>query len=277
MLYFIQFGLIVLNHWIEINMRKIAEFFKSLNPKYWVYDFVKFTWIPVLYLLHPPKILYCNAEKKKPNIKGRALLVSNHTWWMDPITLILAFWRRRLYTLAAVEVLGPGRFARWIRNRLLFVDVDRSKLDIRSFSRCVDLLQKERCLLIFPEGRFVFEDEIQPFKGGTVLMAVQTSSPIYPIYIHGYYKAFHPIYMAIGEPIDAKELIDGIPDSEKIQKLNDYLRECVQELRIKLEETLPEKEIDTLNEFKKAKREALAKKAEERAKAWREAQEKGKV
>ena len=255
-------------------MKALLRFFRSIHPKYWVYDFVKFTWIPVLAVMHPPKIYYFNKENKKPAIKGRAIIISNHTWWMDPITLILTFWKRRLYTLAAVEVLGPGRLARWIRNRLLFVDVDRTKLDIRSFSNCVKLLQEERCLLIFPEGRFVFEDDIQPFKGGTALMAIQTGTPIYPVYIHGYYKAFHPIYMAVGDPIDVQGLIDGTPDSEKIQQLNANLHDRVQELRTKLEATLPQSEIDILKQFKKAKREALALKAEERAKAWREAQEK---
>ena len=104
-------------------MQALLRFFRSIHPKYWVYDFVKFTWIPVLAVMHPPKIYYFNKENKKPSIKGRAIIISNHTWWMDPITLILTFWKRRLYTLAAVEVLGPGRLARWIRNRLLFVDV----------------------------------------------------------------------------------------------------------------------------------------------------------
>lgn len=255
-------------------MNAVTRFLKTLHPKYWVYDFVKFTWIPVLSVMHPPKILFCNKEKKMPDIKGRAIIVCNHTWWMDPITLILTFWRRRLYTLAAVEVLGPGKFARWIRNRLLFVDVDRTKLDIRSFSNCVNLLQQDRCLLVFPEGRFVFEDDIQPFKGGTALMSVQTGAPIYPVYIHGYYKAFHPIYMAVGEPIYAEKEINGAADSAQIQKLNDLMQEHVQKLREELESTLPTKEIEVLKQFKKSKREALAAKAEERARAWREAQDK---
>lgn len=258
-------------------MQKFVAFFKAIHPKYWIYDFVKFTWIPALYLLQRPKILYCNESGSRPKIKGRAIVVSNHTWWMDPITLILTFWRRRLYSLAAVEVLGPGKFARFVRRSMLFVDVDRSKLDIRSFNNCVSLLRQDRCLLVFPEGRFVFEDEVQPFKGGTALMALQTGAPIYPVYIHGLYRLFHPIYMAIGDPIDVRALIDGAPDSEKIQKLNDVMRERVNDLRLKLEASIPADEVAALRAFKAKKRAALAEKAEARAKAWREAQEKGKV
>lgn len=255
-------------------MEKKFSFFQTIHPKYWLYDFVKFTWIPALHVLQPPKILYCNSEKRMPRIAGRAILVANHTWWMDPVTLILTFWRRRLYALAAVEVLGPGKLARWIRKRMLFVDVDRSKLDIRSFNRCLELLREEKCLLVFPEGRFVFEDEIQPFKGGTALMALQTGAPIYPVYIHGYYRFFHPIYMAVGDPIDVRAMIDGAPDSDKIQKLNDLMRDRVEELRLKLEASIPEKEVLLLRAYKASNRAALAAKAEARARAWRESQEK---
>ncbi|MBR0082304.1 MAG: 1-acyl-sn-glycerol-3-phosphate acyltransferase [Clostridia bacterium] len=258
-------------------MQKLSSFFKAIHPKYWIYDFVRFTWTPALYLLQRPKILFCNKEGKMPRIKGRAIIVSNHTWWMDPITVILTFWRRRLYSLAAVEVLGPSRFARFVRNSILFVDVDRTKLDIRSFNRCVQLLRDDRCLLIFPEGRFVFDDEVQPFKGGTALMAMQTGAPIYPVYIHGLYRLFHPIYMAVGDPIDVASLIDGAPDSAKVQAINDLMRERVNDLRLKLEASIPEKELSDLRKFKAEKRAALAAKAEERARAWREAQEKGKV
>ena len=258
-------------------MQKLSAFFQTIHPKYWIYDFVRFTWAPALYLFQRPKILFCNAEGKMPKIHGRAIIVSNHTWWMDPIALILTFWRRRLFSLAAVEVLGPGKFARFVRRSMLFVDVNRSKLDIRSFNNCVSLLRDERCLLIFPEGRFVFEDEVQPFKGGTALMAMQTGAPIYPVYIHGLYRLFHPIYMAIGDPIDVRTLIDGAPDSEKVQAVNELMRQRVNELRLKLEASIPERELSDLRAFKSAKRAALAAKAEERARVWREAQEKGKV
>ncbi len=262
---------------VPMAMNKLAAFFRALHPRFWVYDFVKFTWIPALYLLQRPKILCCNAEGKMPRIKGRAILVANHTWWMDPITMILTFWRRRLYTLAAVETLGPGKFARLIHKVLLFVDVDRKKLDIKSFNQCLDLLNDEKCLLVFPEGRFVFEDELQPFKGGTALMALKTGAPIYPVYIHGLYGMFRPIYMAVGDPIDVSKEIEGAADAQKIQQLNELMRERVNELRQKLEAWMPADEADKLKAFKAAKRAALAKGHEERERAWREAQEKGRV
>ena len=105
-------------------------------------------------------------------------------------------------------------------------------------------------------------------------MALQTGAPIYPVYIHGYYRFFHPIYMAVGDPIDVRAMIDGAPDSEKIQKLNDLMRDRVEELRLKLEASIPEKEVLLLRAYKASNRAALAAKAEARARAWRESQEK---
>lgn len=255
-------------------MKRITSFFRAIHPRFWVYDFVKFTWIPFLHVTQPPRIYCYNREKKMPRIQGRAIIISNHTWWMDPIVLILTFWRRRLYSLAAVEVLGPSKLAAWIRKSMLFVDVDRSKLDIRSFNNCVDLLRDDKCLLIFPEGRFVFEDEIQPFKGGTALMALQTDAPIYPVYLFGRYRMFKPIYIAIGDPIYVKSVISGAPDADSVKQLNDLMRNRVQDLRTRLEAEISDAEIAERNAFKAAKRAALAAKAEERARVWREAQEK---
>lgn len=225
-------------------------------------------------LTQPPRIRFYNKEKKMPSVQGRAIIISNHTWWMDPIVLILTFWRRRLYSLAAVEVLGPSKLATCIRRSMLFVDVDRSKLDIRSFNNCIDLLRNEKCLLIFPEGRFVFEDEIQEFKGGTALMALQTDAPIYPVYLFGRYKLFKPIDIAIGDPIDVKSLIGETLDAESIKRINKLMRESVSELKMKLENELSPEEILERDSFKTAKRKTLAEKAEDRARAWRKAQEK---
>ncbi len=225
-------------------------------------------------LTQPLKIRFYNRDGKMPSIKGRAIIISNHTWWMDPIVLILTIWQRRLYSLAAVEVLGPSKFATLIRRSMLFVDVDRSKLDIRSFNNCVDLLRNDKCLLVFPEGRFVFEDEIQAFKGGTALMALQTGAPVYPVYLFGRYKLFKPIYIAIGDPIDVQTTIGGNPDAESIKRINELMRERVSDLRLKLENELSAEEIAERDMFKTAKRKALAAKAEDRARAWRDAQKK---
>lgn len=255
-------------------MKVISSFLRIIHPKYWIYDFVKFTWIPVLYLLHAPKVRFYNAENKMPQIKGRAIVISNHTWWMDPIALIQIIWKRRLHSLAAVEVLGPSRLATWIRRLMLFVDIDRSKLDIQGFNNCLKLLCDEKCLLVFPEGRFVFEEEIQPFKGGTALMALQTNAPIYPVYIFGLYKPFRRIHLAIGDPVNVSDLVKEPPNSETIEKLNELLRARVNDLKNRLEAEIPDREIEERRAFKASRRQALAAKAQARAEAWAQAKRK---
>lgn len=260
-----------------MEQKRKGKFFQTVHIKYLLYDFVKLTWILLLWIFQTPKIRYCNKEGRMPRIKGRALIVCNHTWWMDPITIIMTFWRRRIHTLAARELGGPHKLIQWVKRRLLFIDVDRKKLDIRSYNRCIEALREEKVLLVFPEGRFVFEDEIQPFKGGTALMALQTKTPIYPVYLSGYYRLFHPIHMAVGEPIRIEEEWQGAMDSEAVNHLNALMRDRVQELREVVEAGMKQKEIDTRNAFKRAKREALLKTAAEKERAWREAQEQGRI
>lgn len=257
--------------------QKRKNFFETIHPRYWIYDFVKFSWIPLLHIFQTPKIRYYNKEGKMPKLEGRALIVCNHTWWMDPLTIIMTFWRRRIHTLAAKELGGPHKVIQWIKRRLLFVDVDRKKLDVRSYNACIQQLRNDNVLLVFPEGRFVFEEDIQPFKGGTALMALQTDTPIYPVYIMGYYRLFHPIHMAIGDPILVREEWKGDMSSEAINRLNEIMQERVQQLRDRISTEVPKEDWEVLMKFKQAKREALRKTAAEKERAWREAEEKGKI
>ena len=73
-------------------MRKVKQNKAPLfSPKNIVIDFIRVTGaIPTLLLLRPKKTFA--SEKAKEKIRGGALIIANHTEFIDPVYLMTVFW-----------------------------------------------------------------------------------------------------------------------------------------------------------------------------------------
>jgi 1-acyl-sn-glycerol-3-phosphate acyltransferase len=109
-------------------------------------------------------------------------------------------------------------------SRLGNVSIDRQNLPdaIKSLSHAVDLVQKGRSLVIFPEGTRATSRELLPFKKGVFIMALKAGQPIVPVSISGTRAiqprgSLHvrpgPIKVVISPPIGPKEF-QGRPKEE---------------------------------------------------------------
>ncbi len=97
---------------------------------------------------------------------------------------------------------------------------DRAQ-SISSLQRAQSKLQGGWSVLIYPEGTRSPDGNIQEFKKGAFMMAVQTGIPILPVTCNGAFKvlprdtiALRPghITVTIGEPIDTTGLtVEGVP------------------------------------------------------------------
>lgn len=121
--------------------------------------------------------------------RGRVLLVANHAGQLPFDALMLG-------TATLLEG-RPPRIARgmgeyWIP-RLPFVNVvaARSGQMVGTPGNCVQLLEAEECVMVFPEGvrgiskRFRDRYRLQRFGTGFVRIALQTRAPIVPVGIVG--------------------------------------------------------------------------------------------
>lgn len=72
-------------------------------------------------------------------------------------------------------------------------------------------------MLIYPEGTRSADGNLQPFKKGAFMMAVQTGIPILPITCNGAFKVlpkktivFHPgrVTLTVGDPIPTEGLTE---------------------------------------------------------------------
>ena len=191
---------------------------------------VKVTGFPVYWLLFRPKVYYANKKKQSRKIKGKAIVVSNHTSVWDFAVMLFLFPFRLLRCVVA-EIIYT-RFAMcWFLSWMGAIKVDRHTQDYAFISKSVEVLNKGGVVEIYPEGRLPDqENDIPPlpFKPSAVYIALESGAPIIPVYTNGKYFKKERARMIIGEPIFVADLYDdNLSEKENIEKINDYLRNTI--------------------------------------------------
>lgn len=177
----------------------------------------------VLPLYYRTKRIDLKGERFKTHLKGGAVIVTYHTDFSDPFTLGNCFWYRRLFFLAAKEVMKNSVIEVLLRG-MGCIKIDRDASDIEAIKKCVSVLKCGKLLGVFPEGGIHREGDTDKIKSGAVLIAMQAGVPIIPVYIAKRKNIFKRQLAVIGEPFDCRDYctkrfpsvadIDGI--SEKL-------------------------------------------------------------
>ena len=114
---------------------------------------------------------------------GGIVVAANHISFWDP-PLIGTALPREVYFLAKEELFHtPG--LGWAIRGLNAIPIRRGVADLSGLSRALDVLQRGRALLMFPEGSRMRDGELHPARPGVGMMAVQADVPVLPCYISG--------------------------------------------------------------------------------------------
>ncbi len=173
--------------------------------------------------------------KEKIPKKGRLIIAPNHTSWWDPPLIGLASIREIFY-LAKEELFTANRFFGWLIRTYNAIPLKREMGGISAVKKAKELLQKNLCLCIFPEGTRSKTGELLPFKKGIALLAIKTRSPVIPAYIMGARDGFlnwlirkKKIAVAFGNPVyppkSGRKATDEFTKilREKVMELKDFL------------------------------------------------------
>lgn len=200
--------------------------------------FVKITgWIPQL-LIFRTKVHYEDKSVQSRRIKGRAIVVSNHNYLMDFGVLMFVFWRRTLRCAVAEIMYQKNVFMTFLLNALGCVKVERECHDFSFLTRLERVLNRGGVVEIYPESRLPLPGEELPleFKPSYVYLALETDSPIIPIYNNAKPFGRERERIMIGKPISARELYDErLSEKENINNINTYVRSKIIELGKELE------------------------------------------
>ena len=134
------------------------------------------------------KIFYEDKKVQSRKIKGKAIIVSNHTSVYDYAVYLFVFFFTTLRCQMA-EILYKKKPLAIFLKMMGGIYVNRDIHDLSCLDKSNDILSKGGKVLIFPEGRIPKKDEVPPleYKPGAAILALMSEAPIIPIYTNGAY------------------------------------------------------------------------------------------
>ena len=116
---------------------------------------------------------------------GPFLLAPNHVSHLDTPSVLTAVGpRRRVWAAGAEDYFFNTALKRFLFGKVLdTIAFDRQADGLRGLRRCADALSRGDGLLMFPEGTRSVTGQLQPFKIGVALLAVERGAPIVPVYV----------------------------------------------------------------------------------------------
>ena len=200
----------------------------------WLFQlFVRITGYPVYRIWANPTFRYEDRKVQGRLIKGKAIIVSNHTTVWD-----FGFWLYalpfRAHRCIMADVLKHINFFLTLflkMNQGIFVS--RKAQDLGFIKQCQHILDRGGVVQVFPESRIAEADEEKPlpFKPSFVHIALESNAPIIPLYSSGDYFKKGRVRAAIGKPIYVKDLYDESKShKENLLEIAEYVRRKVIEL-----------------------------------------------
>ena len=200
----------------------------------WLFQlFVRITGYPVYRLWVNPRFRYEDRKVQGRLIKGKAIIVSNHTTVWD-----FGFWLYalpfRAHRCIMADVLKHINFFLTLFLKLnQGIFVSRKAQDLGFIKQCQHILDRGGVVQVFPESRIAEADEEKPlpFKPSFVHIALESNAPIIPLYSSGDYFKKGRVRAAIGKPIYVKDLYDESKShKENLLEIAEYVRRKVIEL-----------------------------------------------
>ncbi|MCM8795625.1 MAG: 1-acyl-sn-glycerol-3-phosphate acyltransferase [Candidatus Omnitrophica bacterium] len=193
---------------------------------YWVFRVIV---ILVLKLFFRFEVEGLENLPKKTNF----IVVANHTSFLDP-AIIGAAIPQKIYWVTLRNIYRLT-WLRWL------MSITEAMPTGSAAERLVYLLNRNKNVGLFPEGRRSFDGKLGDFRRGAALLAIKTGRPIVPCAILGAYTAlprtrkfprlFVPIKLKIGQPRyllrEFEEVIDDIYLQEGIFKIRNTIKEML--------------------------------------------------
>ncbi len=121
---------------------------------------------------------------------GPYILAPNHQSYVDgPIAISALSCKamRDIYTYATEEHVR-GKFRRYLAGNNNIIIMERANLR-DSILKMAEVLKRDKCILIFPEGSRTHDGEIETFKRTFAILSMEMDIPVVPVCIRGAYQA----------------------------------------------------------------------------------------
>lgn len=152
-----------------------------------------FRWIFTLCIAYPVVWIWLGvrvAGRKKLPTEGPAIIVANHNSHLDVLTLFTLF---PLSTLVNVQPVAAADY--FLRNKMIswfalkvigIIPVKRGAHEANPLQPCIDALQNNKIVIIFPEGTRGVPGQFSEIKSGIWYLTQRCPNvPVIPVYMHG--------------------------------------------------------------------------------------------
>ena len=159
---------------------------------------------------------------------GPLIVVANHLSFNDPPVLVAAM-PRTLYFLGKRELFSNPVTSFTMRNFHVHA-FDRSGLGVDAVRMALRILDDDRAVVVFPEGRRSPNHELIEGLAGAAYMALKSQAPVLPVGIIGTEKvpswrmamSFTRFKVNIGQPF-SMPVVEGTPGRDVVASLRDMM------------------------------------------------------
>jgi len=130
--------------------------------------------------------LVVEGEDQIPR-EGPAILVANHTSFLDPIVMGSA--SRRMIHFIVLQSMYDWWRLRWFYWGMQTIPVRTEEADPRAIKHALSHLRKGELVGIFPEGGRSEDGTVHSAKAGAALLAAVSRAPVIPCHIEGAYQS----------------------------------------------------------------------------------------
>lgn len=201
-------------------------------------NFTKITGFIVWKAVFRARIFYENKDIQSRQIKGPAIIISNHTSVYDFQQYLFVFFGRTLrFQVAELQFEKP--LLGWFLRNLGEIYVDRKNHNFSFMAKSESILRHGGVVGIFPESRIPRPEEERPlpFKSSAAYLALSSQAPVIPVYTDGEYYSRKPSHVIIGTPMYADDIADdNLSDRENIERVTEAMRNKIIELGKMLDE-----------------------------------------
>lgn len=177
---------------------------------------------------------------------GPVIIVANHTSHLDTGVLLTLLGKRyrNLHPVAATDYWFRNRRWSWLSRAFIdAIPFDRHSHTVESLGLAIALLRQNHALIFYPEGGRSPSGNVQPFKPGIGLLALESGATVIPVGISGSDGALakgksvpkrHPIHVRFGEPISMEKYRSERTDNdthELVRRITDEVQQAVMALR----------------------------------------------
>jgi len=125
---------------------------------------------------------------------GPAIVVANHNSHLDTAALLAAFPTDsfdRVRPAAAADYFLATRWLRWLSLRIIGVVPVARGGGLNALDGCLEALDRDDILLVFPEGTRGVPGRMEHFRAGVAMLSrLRPAVPVYPVHISGTAEAF---------------------------------------------------------------------------------------